>query len=874
MGMLLILGTSAAVSFGADTVTIDGKTYPLKKIDEAEDFASARKFETVKNGMKVTPEGVPFAWDAPRSHVLQEEYTAIRFPVDKVFAGSKAATKGGKCLTCHQGIEAISDTHDFACVECHRGNDGTDKMDAAHSGMVANPSDLTVVADACGRCHEGHMGKVQSSLMATAAGEINATRFAWGAQDSVDAVYGVNSTGGLKTIPTYAESGELVDDFLRKKCLRCHINSPAPQRLGEYRATGCAACHVIYSNDGKTMTGDKAIQKTQADNIAAKGKEKKLKADISGIVGKRGYPVKHRFTTAIPTVQCVRCHSGNRVGTEYIGLFEHDYEKMYRSPRNAGNAPLAPYGIDQHTLTPDIHYEKGLACIDCHNQNEMMGSGKIQAASHEALEVACQDCHGTMEGAPQTAKVKSGDAAIKIAAVNPNYSVKAGDEVAITAAGTMLGNVKKTAKGMVLTSKVTGKQHVIPQLRGIGQQPVSHQVSGHMTNMDCAACHSKWAAQDFGTHLMREDYANYKKWKRWREPDPQTLKLLYEALGSTVGDKMVTPDRKYGGLDADKWPKPETMDWLSGDFSTGVWFSSLTMRNWEDLILGRNSDGKYSMFRPQYQYFVSHIGPDMGKLRKEQMGLKKAIANAVGNEQRKLKMQELQLKREIDKQLMLNNTLVNTKDGRPGLVMNAYSPHTIGSKGRRCEVCHTNGEAAGLGRSTFYAARDTWVPQLDSKRAGLPIDFQIKQVVTRDGKPLQITTQKGARFLNKSEIDSLLGKSKYYRALRFKDLEQQNYLTLLDRKEKELTGGAKRMVKKAVSNGDVRKVGSYYDWKRYGFWQTDPVVFDDAYFKGKKTKTDISNDPVILEEKKVIEAGSKTYIKPDTANLNWVPKKN
>ena len=121
--------------------------------------------------------------------------------------------------------------------------------------------------------------------------------------------------------------------MLRKKCLRCHINSPSPNRLGDYRATGCAACHMIYANDGQTITGDKAIQQTQTANNEAKANDPKLKSDLSGLLSKRGYPMKHRLTTAIPTVQCVRCHSGNRVGTEYIGLFEHDFEKMYRSPR-------------------------------------------------------------------------------------------------------------------------------------------------------------------------------------------------------------------------------------------------------------------------------------------------------------------------------------------------------------------------------------------------------------------------------------------------------------------------------------------------------------------------------------------------------------
>ncbi len=876
----LLVGLAAASAIAADQIKIGGKNYPLKKEDDVSDFADARRFERpmkVVNGekMKVTPEGVPYAWDGPRTHALENEYLKVKFPVDKVFGDVKSATKGGKCLSCHEGIEAISDTHNFACIKCHKGNDKSGSMDAAHKGMISNPSDGSVVNQTCGECHQDQVYKVERSLMSTAAGEIAATRYAWGAQDSVEAHYAVSDQAGLKQMPAYAQSGELVDDMLRKKCLRCHINSPAPNRLGDYRATGCAACHMIYSNDGMTTTGDKAIQKTQKANVAAKEKDVKLKTDNSGTLNKRGYPMKHRLTTAIPTVQCVRCHSGNRVGTEYVGLFEHDYEKMYRSPRNEWNAPLAPYGIDQHTLAGDAHYEAGLACIDCHTTTEMMGKGEVFNAAHEAMEVSCADCHGTPTSTPKTVKVTKKDPLLKLAQANPNYNLKAGDNVVLTATGVSLGNVKKTSKGYVLTSKVTGKEHSVPLLKDLATQPVAHTVSKHVNNMECSTCHSGWASMDFGTHVMREDYPSYKKWKRWREPDPQTLKLLYSTLGSGVGDKTMTPDRKYKGLKKNQWPEAKSTDLLSGEDSTGVWFSSFTMRNWEDVILGRNADGKVSMFRPQYQYFVSHIGPDVGKLRAEEQKIKKKlIETSDPDKRRQVRLELSKMRKKVKKQIFMDNQLVTTKDGQPGLVMNPYSPHTTRSTGRRCEECHTNGEAAGLGRSTFYKAEDTWVPQLDSARAHLPIDFQIKQVLNADGEPLQITTQKGARFFNKKEMVSLLNKSDQYKAMRFMDLQQQNYETLLDRDPAKLTGGAKRMVKEGISNGDVRKVGSYYDAIRYGFWQTDPIVFTDDYFKkglNKKTNEKAWDSKVVKEEKKVIEKGSRTYLTPGNTNFNWVP---
>ncbi len=109
--------------------------------------------------------------------------------------------------------------------------------------------------------------------------------------------------------------------------------------------------------------------------------------------------------------------------------------------------------------------------------------------------------------------------------------------------------------------------------------------------------------------------------------------------------------------------------------------------------------------------------------------------------------------------------------------------------------------------------------------------------------------------------------------MRYIDLTENNYLTIKDRIN--LTGGLERPVIPEVSNGDVRVVGSYFDWKRYGFWQTDPAVFKDEFFTSddpQKMKADLSKDADIKKEEKEIEHISGTVIDKN-ANTNWVPKK-
>ncbi len=96
---------------------------------------------------------------------------------------------------------------------------------------------------------------------------------------------------------------------------------------GDFRSSGCSACHVIYGNDrdkahsgpyaaaghwGRTQTVDPTIPKTES-----------------------GHPIKHSFTNAIPTSQCITCHihPGTNMVMTYMGYIwwdnETDGELMY-----------------------------------------------------------------------------------------------------------------------------------------------------------------------------------------------------------------------------------------------------------------------------------------------------------------------------------------------------------------------------------------------------------------------------------------------------------------------------------------------------------------------------------------------------------------
>jgi hypothetical protein len=89
---------------------------------------------------------------------------------------------------------------------------------------------------------------------------------------------------------------------------------------GDYRSSGCASCHVVYANDGDPR---------HAGPYAAYGHSGTSASNDPTIpAGDSGHPLKHEFTRAIPTSQCMVCHmhQPNMFMNSYLGYTMWDYE--------------------------------------------------------------------------------------------------------------------------------------------------------------------------------------------------------------------------------------------------------------------------------------------------------------------------------------------------------------------------------------------------------------------------------------------------------------------------------------------------------------------------------------------------------------------
>lgn len=238
---------------------------------------------------------------------------------------------------------------------------------------------------------------------------------------------------------------------------------------GDYRSSGCSACHVIYANDRDPSHS--AFYAT-AGNLGTS-----QTADVSIPRNESGHPIKHQFTSQIPSSQCMVCHMhpGTNMVASYMGLTwwdnESDGSRMYpakqknpsqdeeqkmllRNPEGAslrglwsdfdfltrtgtsdfnallrntqfadshghgwlfrkvfkrdrkgnlldaeGNivSPDDPAKFNKAVHLNDIHLERGMHCVDCHFRQDSHGDGNLYNEPRAAIEIACEDCHGSIK---------------------------------------------------------------------------------------------------------------------------------------------------------------------------------------------------------------------------------------------------------------------------------------------------------------------------------------------------------------------------------------------------------------------------------------------------------------------------------------------
>ncbi len=294
-----------------------------------------------------------------------------------------------------------------------------------------NPSDYRVAGRTCGSATRGggncHTRIVQTSILsahATLSGQLAGGLYFGGltdrearfsVRDVVDAfpVADHGTTAALAQLPGAPEgttpTGEAASGYyatMGQLCVECHLSRDGADVPGKYTSSGCNACHIVTANDGRPRTGDP----TQARDES-------------------GHGALHRLTLLIPDSQCNHCHHAHlhrgllsqgvrersepegdmRIGGVNRGVEDPEHAVFwpeanyvrYQGAYNLYGKPF-PFYIEDEDGTndvdetpPDIHFSKGLACIDCPVVAELHGSNHMATRREFETRVRCESCHGS-----------------------------------------------------------------------------------------------------------------------------------------------------------------------------------------------------------------------------------------------------------------------------------------------------------------------------------------------------------------------------------------------------------------------------------------------------------------------------------------------
>ncbi len=383
--------------------------------------------------------------------------------------GKKLSALSESCIKCHGNVKGFSQFHNpqkIGCSSCHLGNKFSKDKNTAHEGTVLIPGNRVTANQTCGQtnCHPGIPERIDSSLMSTMSGVISVDKFAFNE---------LAFSAGKFRIEKIGRSA--AETHLRNLCASCHLGNEK-RNFGPItelsRGGGCNACHLNYKKEAlNELKIYDSLKTIKSDSVLIK--------------------IHPTLSINITNNHCFGCHSrSGRISTNYEGW--HETNLTDREIVDSKNYRLLKDGRIFKKVIPDVHFDAGLACIDCHISYEIMGDGKFYEHKEQQILVQCEDCH-LIENKETITLEKSDFESQKIAKVK-----------GMTDENRRFIKVKKSQTPLLNTyveNKITAR--LIGKLNNRTYNLLTSKpectAKAH-NSLSCNSCHAAWAPQCIGCH--------------------------------------------------------------------------------------------------------------------------------------------------------------------------------------------------------------------------------------------------------------------------------------------------------------------------------------------------------------------------------------
>ncbi|HEX2688427.1 MAG TPA: hypothetical protein VHN14_17475 [Kofleriaceae bacterium] len=302
----------------------------------------------------------------------------------------------------------------------------------------------------------------------------------------------------------------------------------------------------------------------------------------------------------------------------------------------------------------DVHFERGMHCIDCHFLQDVHGDGHVYSTNWDAIEIECEDCHGARARATLVTSGPNGGNDLrrgKTADLQPYFEDKGGTIVQRSRVTPgVFWKVPQTIDAAgALAKEAHDDRHIAEPGQGSTFAGAQGQAPLVEAKLECQTCHSSWVHNCMGCHVDLN------------LGDPQR-KLVDEGGAITRSPR-------------------ENEVWLSNASSAGhVNFQLMGLLR-SPFVLGTGSAAEHGRLAPFRSSMQVHVSVTDGN------------GDTIADNQTFTTFQA------TDANAQRGNVATS------GVAMNQTMPHTTRpTEARGCETCHTLVDAQGRVRNEHLLA--------------------------------------------------------------------------------------------------------------------------------------------------------------------------